>query len=169
VCGGKPHPIEQESGPKRNIKVSGKEDSGFRPTCVTGFPLRSFQGFSGRVEVCYSVLVRGFGRRRCRKNPGWGLLSKHQGSGLRESVEILPSWIQFAENAAVGSHTYILEDGPELAKSSGPHAEDRGEILEGMYAQGWMTIEDSRIPGESGRGECLGTVSGMWVYFNPWF
>jgi hypothetical protein len=23
------------------------------------------------------------------------------------------SWIQFAENAALGSHTYILEDGPE--------------------------------------------------------
>jgi hypothetical protein len=29
------------------------------------------------VEVCYSVPVRGFRSRRCRKNPGLGLLSKH--------------------------------------------------------------------------------------------
>jgi hypothetical protein len=36
----------------------------------------------------------------------------------------------------------------------------RGEILEGMYAQGRMTIEDSRIRGKSGRAGGLSTVSG---------
>jgi hypothetical protein len=30
-------------------------------------------------------------------------------------------WIQFAQNAALGSHPYILEDGPELPKVPGPH------------------------------------------------
>jgi hypothetical protein len=25
-------------------------------------------------------------------------------------------WIQFAQNAALGTHTYILEDGPELQR-----------------------------------------------------
>jgi hypothetical protein len=52
----------------------------------------------------------------------------------------LHQWIQFAKNAALGAHTYIVEDGPELPKSSGPHAEEGGEVLEGMYAQGRTTI-----------------------------
>jgi hypothetical protein len=42
---------EEHQGLSSSNKVSGKEDSGFRPACVTGFPLRRFQGFSGRVEV----------------------------------------------------------------------------------------------------------------------
>jgi hypothetical protein len=46
---------------------------------------------------------------------------------------------------------YILEDGLELLKSSGPHAEEGGEVLEGMYAQGCTTIEESRVRGRSGR------------------
>jgi hypothetical protein len=61
------------------------------------------------------------------------------------------SWISFAQNAALGSHTYILEDGPWLRAVSGPHADEGGEILEGMYAQGCTSIEDSRIHGRSGR------------------
>jgi hypothetical protein len=47
----------------------------------------------------------------------------------------MASWIQFAQNAALDAHTYILEDGPELPKSSGPHPDEGGEVLEGMYAQ----------------------------------
>jgi hypothetical protein len=50
---------------------------------------------------------------------------------------IVASWISFAQNAALGSHTYIAV--------SGPHADEGGEILEGMYAQGCTNIEDSRI------------------------
>jgi hypothetical protein len=64
---------------------------------------------------------------------------------------IVASWIQFAQNAAVGAHTCILDDGPEIPKSLGPHTEEGGEALEGMYAQGCTTIEDSRIRGRSGR------------------
>jgi hypothetical protein len=38
---------------------------------------------------------------------------------------------QLAQVAALGSHAYVLEDGPELPKVSGPHAEEGGEILTG--------------------------------------
>jgi hypothetical protein len=48
---------------------------------------------------------------------------------------IVGRWILFAQNAALGGHTYILEDGPELPKSSGPHADEGGEVLEGMNAR----------------------------------
>jgi hypothetical protein len=57
---------------------SGKEDRGFDPTCFTGFPLEADGGFSGRVESVFSCSSLGFRRRRCRKNPSWGLLNKHK-------------------------------------------------------------------------------------------
>jgi hypothetical protein len=50
--------------------------------------------------------------------------------------------ISFAQNAALGSHAYILEDGPWLIAVSGPHDDEGGKILEGMYAQ---TAQVSRI------------------------
>jgi hypothetical protein len=55
------------------------------------------------------------------RNVGFKLYSHEEALALDSNVA---SWIQFAENAALGSHTYILEDGPELPKSSGPHTED---------------------------------------------
>jgi hypothetical protein len=39
---------------------------------------------------------------------------------------LLASWILFAQTAALSAHAYILEDGTELPKSSGPHAEEGG-------------------------------------------
>jgi hypothetical protein len=72
---------------------------------------------------------------------------------------IVASWISFAQNAALGSHTYILEDRPWLLAVSGPHADEGGEIFEGMYAQDCTTIEDSRIRGRSGRAGGLETTS----------
>jgi hypothetical protein len=74
---------------------------------------------------------------------------------------IAASWISFAQNAALGSHTYILEDGPRLLAVPGQHADEGGEILEGMYAQGCTSIEDSRIRGRSGREGGLDTGSGV--------
>jgi hypothetical protein len=90
------------------------------------------------------------------RNVDFKLYSYEEAFALDSNVA---SWIQFAENAALGSHAYILEDGPELPKSSGPHAEDGGEILDGMHAQGCTTIEDSRTREKSGREGGLGTVS----------
>jgi hypothetical protein len=72
---------------------------------------------------------------------------------------IVASWISFAQNGALGSHTYILEDRPWLLAVSGPYADEGGEILEGMYAQGCTSIEDSRIRGRSGRAGGLDTGS----------
>jgi hypothetical protein len=74
---------------------------------------------------------------------------------------IVASWISFAQNAALGAYTYILEDGPELPKSSGSHAEERGEILEGMYTQGCTMIEESRIRADSGRAGGPGRILGL--------
>jgi hypothetical protein len=71
------------------------------------------------------------------------------------------SWISFGQTAALGSHTYILEDEPWLIAVSGPHADEGGEILEGMYAQGCTSIEDSRIRGGSGMARGLYTGSGV--------
>jgi hypothetical protein len=76
------------------------------------------------------------------------------------TVPIVASWISFAQNTALGSHTYILEDGPWLIAVSGTHADEGGEILEGIYAQGFTSIEDSRIRGRSGRAGGLDTGSG---------
>jgi hypothetical protein len=50
---------------------------------------------------------------------------------------IVASWISSAQNVGLGSHTYILEDGPWLLAVSGPRADEGGEILEEMYAQGY--------------------------------
>jgi hypothetical protein len=60
---------------------------------------------------------------------------------------IADQWIMFAQQAALGAHTYILEDGPCLPAESGPHADEGGEILSGMFAQGCTGIEESRICG----------------------
>jgi hypothetical protein len=48
----------------------------------------------------------------------------------------------------------------ELLAVSGPHADEGGEILEGMYAQGCTSNEDSLISGRSGRAGGLDTGSG---------
>jgi hypothetical protein len=74
---------------------------------------------------------------------------------------IAAQWISYSRNAALGSHTYILKDGPCVPAESGPHAEEGGDILSGMYAQGCATIEDSRICRQSGRRGGLDTVSGV--------
>jgi hypothetical protein len=59
--------------------------------------------------------------------------------------------MQLAQIAALGSHTYILEDGPELSRVPGSPADEGGAVLEWMYANGCTTIEESRILGQSGR------------------
>jgi hypothetical protein len=59
-------------------------------------------------------------------------------------------WIVFTQNPALGSHPYILEDGPELLKVPGPHADQRAEVLEGMYADRCTSFGDARILGREG-------------------
>jgi hypothetical protein len=68
-----------------------------------------------------------------------------------EADSAVGKWIQLAQTAALGFHPYILEDGPEIPTVGGPHAEEGGEILEGMYAEGCTSIEDSRLHAQSGR------------------
>jgi hypothetical protein len=69
-------------------------------------------------------------------NAGW---ERHATSALLsydEARQIEPKadvWMLLAENAALRAHTLICEDGPVLPK----------EVLEGMYAQGFMPIEES--------------------------
>jgi hypothetical protein len=57
----------------------------------------------------------------------------------------------FDQNAALGAHMYVLEDGLELPESSGPHVEEEGEVFGGMDAHGCTAIEESKIQGRSGR------------------
>jgi hypothetical protein len=44
---------------------------------------------------------------------------------------IVASWILLAKNGALGAHTYILEDRPELPKSSGPDADEGANSWKG--------------------------------------
>jgi hypothetical protein len=66
----------------------------------------------------------------------------------RKYVISLPS--SLAQTAALDSHPYILEDGRQLPKVSGSHADGGEEVLGGMYAEGCRSIEESRITEQSG-------------------
>jgi hypothetical protein len=54
-------------------------------------------------------------------------------------------WVPIAQSAALSSHKYILEDGPELPKVPGPNAEEGGKILEGMYVNRSTSLEELKI------------------------
>jgi hypothetical protein len=55
-----------------------------------------------------------------------------------------------AENAALGAYTMIFESCSIPSRGLGPRAEGEGEILEVMFADRYLTIQDSRIDGNSG-------------------
>jgi hypothetical protein len=42
-------------------------------------------------------------------------------------------------------YLFILEDGPEIPKASGPHAQEGGEILKGIYAEDCTSLRDAKI------------------------
>jgi hypothetical protein len=63
------------------------------------------------------------------------------------------------------SHLYTLKDGSELPKVPRRHAEEGGEVLEGMYSNGCMSMEESKISGQSGRAR--GHVSAAVVGSGP--
>jgi hypothetical protein len=48
-----------------------------------------------------------------------------------QSDSSVAQWISLAQNVALSSHPYTLEDGPELPKVPGRHAEEGREVLEG--------------------------------------
>jgi hypothetical protein len=74
---------------------------------------------------------------------------------------LVGKWIQLVHNAALGSHPYILEDGPELPKVPEPHVDVGGEVLEVMYAEGCTSIRDVRITMRTRQsGRAGGQVSG---------
>jgi hypothetical protein len=81
-----------------------------------------------------------------------------------EALEVdamVAKWIQLVQTPALGAHPYILEDGPELPKVPGTHADDGGEVLEGMYAERCTSLRDARISGEIGQScRAGGQVSG---------
>jgi hypothetical protein len=56
-----------------------------------------------------------------------------------------------AEDAALGAHPFIFDDGPELPEEPGLHAEAGDEALEEMYAKGRETVSlGQRRRGEAG-------------------
>jgi hypothetical protein len=61
---------------------------------------------------------------------------------------MIDSCMVIPQNAALGGHTFVLEDGPVLPKEHGRHAEAGGEVLEEMYTPGCTSLEDtaSRAP-----------------------
>jgi hypothetical protein len=56
--------------------------------------------------------------------------------GALATDHIVASLILFAQNALPGAHTYAVKDATEPPKSSGPGAEEGGEVLEMMYVLG---------------------------------
>jgi hypothetical protein len=95
-------------------------------------------------------------------NSGWAqsvpfaLLSCDE---ARQAQPMVDSWTILDQNAALSAHTLTLEDSPELPKVAGPHAEEGGEVLKGIFAEDCSSLHDSRI--HQGRAGGLGTVSGM--------
>jgi hypothetical protein len=85
----------------------------------------------------------------------FALLSYDEG---RQSEAMVDSWMTLTPNAALSAHTLIQEDGPKLPKAPGPQAEEGGEILEGVFAEGCESLQDATI--YQGRAGGLGTVSG---------
>jgi hypothetical protein len=64
-----------------------------------------------------------------------------------------------AENSALSAHGFICEDGPELPKEKGQEAADEGgETLEGMYAQGCESLEQAKLQGVHGIGAGIQSV-----------
>jgi hypothetical protein len=45
----------------------------------------------------------------------------------------------------LGAHPLVLESCPEIRGESGTHADEGEETLQGMYAEGCSSIEESRI------------------------
>jgi hypothetical protein len=75
-----------------------------------------------------------------------------------EALKVDPlvgKWIQLAQTAALGSNPYILEDEPELSKLTRPHANDGGEVLEGMHAEGRTSLRDARATMRTGQFVCV--------------
>jgi hypothetical protein len=63
-------------------------------------------------------------------------------------------WMLLAQNAALSAHGFICEDGPELPKEKGQEtAQEGGETLEGMYAQGCESLDQARLQGNQGQEE----------------
>jgi hypothetical protein len=62
-----------------------------------------------------------------------------------------------AQNAALGAHTFVPGDGPELPKERGPHAESGGEVLEVVYAPECRSLEDAQIRSGMARDEVTGS------------
>jgi hypothetical protein len=70
--------------------------------------------------------------------------------GYDETRHLYPkvdTWMPLAQNAALGADTLILEDGPELPKVRGSHAEEGGEASECIYAEGCSSLRDARRAG----------------------
>jgi hypothetical protein len=80
------------------------------------------------------------------RNVAFTVLSYDEARQLDSSVDSL---MVLAQNAGLGAHNLILEDGPILHKESGPHAEEGDEIPEGMYTQGCSSLGDSMIVGRA--------------------
>jgi hypothetical protein len=61
-----------------------------------------------------------------------------------------------AEKAALSEHGSICEDGPELPKEKGQEAaQEGGETLEGMYAQGRESLTQAKLQGLRGQEQAL--------------
>jgi hypothetical protein len=68
---------------------------------------------------------------------------------------VVGKWTRLAQRAAAGSHPYVIEDGPELPKIPGPHTDEGGEVLEGMYTDGCTSLRDTRIISGRAGGQVL--------------
>jgi hypothetical protein len=71
---------------------------------------------------------------------------------------VVESGVQLAKIAALGPHSYVLEDGSELPKTNEPHADKGGEVLEGMSAESCKSLRDAMILASSARAGGLGAV-----------
>jgi hypothetical protein len=75
--------IEQAIKNRRSLKVTiknriqGRRIVVFAQHALPGFHEKRIEVSAAGWEVCYRVPAWGVRRRRCRKNPSWGLLNEH--------------------------------------------------------------------------------------------
>jgi hypothetical protein len=142
------HASERTAGPIRSpprTVVYPMEIGGFMEAVRTG-RLRTLPTEVETIGAEISALCSGWER-----NVEFKVISYEEARQVEPRAD---RWMLLAQNAALGAHSLILENCPELPKEPGPHAEKGREVLQIVYVGGCSTFGVSKIRrNEGGKGQ----------------